>query len=123
MDLDFPDTEKAVHELLGDLATVYLHLVYQFEESLPALHVYQVGGSERSVFRADRIVVDAFAAGRDAAKSLASAAHSRLTSGPHNTTHGDLDLVEVEVAPHGVPYASDTVNQFTAVYRVHTRPL
>lgn len=123
MDVDYPDTEKAFYELLGDLATVYLHLVYGFEESLPALHCYQVGGSERSVFRVDRMVVDSFASGRDAAKALSAAAHARLMSGPHDTTHGLLDLVEVEVAPHGVPYASDTVSQVTAVYRVHTRPL
>lgn len=124
MEITFPDTEKALKELLEPFGATYLHLVYGWEElGLPAFHIYQVGGNQALVFRSDRIVVHSYAEGRDAAKQAASQAHELLVPGPHGTSHGLIDSIDVESVPHLMPYTSDTVNLFGAIYRVNTRPL
>ncbi len=122
MEVTFPDSEKAVFDVVDGLdAQRYLRLTENFLDDLPAIHIYQVGGSQVGIFRADRLAVDVLAAGRDEARTLASQVNAKLTAGPHDTAHGTLDLVEVEVAPHGVPHPS--VSAQSAVYRIHTRPL
>lgn len=119
----FPDVEVALLEVLDDLGTGYLFLQYGFEGNLPAVHVYSVGGSVVGPLREDRVEVAVYATGRDAAKGLAEQVLARLTSGPHSTSVGLLDSVAVEVLPRSLPYASDTVNEYTATYRVATRPV
>lgn len=119
----FPDVEVALLEVLDDLGAGYLHLSYGFEADLPAFHVYTVGGSEAGPLREDRVEVAVYADGRDAARDASEAARQRLVGRPHLTSVGLLDMLDVEISPHGVPYASDVVNQYVTTYRVATRPV
>ena len=117
--MEFPDVERAVVEVLGDTASLWLPVDFP----VPAIHVYSVGGREDGVLRTDRIVVDCYAPGRDGAKSASEAVRALLIPGPHHTSEGLLDNVEAEVLPHLLPYASESVVRYTATYRVDVRPL
>lgn len=89
----------------------------------PVNHIYSAGGTETGPLRFDRIVINSYAPGRDAAREQAEAVRAAITSGPHETTAGLLDSVDVEVVPHDILFQHDKVNQYQAIYRVHTRPL
>ena len=121
MSYEFPDTERALVEVLGETATLWLPA--DFGDNLPMRHVYSVGGRDEGVLRTDRLVVDVYAVGRSAAKAGAEEVRSILTDGPHFTTEGLLDRITVEVGPHLLPYASERIVRYTATYRVDVRPV
>lgn len=117
MSYRFPDVEAALLEVIPD-STLWLT-----STNGTVHHVYSVGGSVAGPLRTDRVVVDTYAPGRDAAKAAAEGQMGRLTAGPHHTSEGLLDSVTVETAPHLIPYPDDMVTQYQATYRVDTRPL
>lgn len=121
MNYRFPDVERAVVEILGEGAALWLDK--DFHDRLPVSHVQSVGGREQGVLRMDRIAVITYDHSRDLAKASAEAVNALLVDGPHDTTEGLLDRVEVEVSPHLLPYVSETVTRYTATYRIDTRPI
>lgn len=123
--LSFPDSKRAVRELLRRFGTTYLELTADYSKhGLPAFLVYRVGGSESGVFRTDRIVVETYALGMTAVDDAAQQAHELLLSGPHDGgQYGLLDRVTVESAPVEVPQPEGFPNMVTATYRVDVRGL
>jgi len=116
MSYDFPDVEAALLEVLPGS-------VLWLESTAGTVHhIYTVGGSELGPLRTDRVTIDTYAPSRDEAKAAAEAERARLTSGPHETSEGLLDHVEVEVVPRSIPYPDGALAQFQATYRVDTRP-
>lgn len=118
MSYDFPDTPSALLELIGDSATLWLTSVDGIVN-----HIYSAGGSESGPLRFDRIVINTYAPGRDAAREESERVRALLTAAPHHTTEGLIDSVDVEVTPHDILFQHDEVSQYQAIYRVHTRPL
>jgi len=114
----FPDTPAALLEVIGDTATLWLQ---SYEGTVN--HVYSAGGAETGPLRFDRIVVNTYAPGRDAAREESERVRELLTAAPHDTAEGLIDSVDVEVTPHDILFQHDTQNQYQAIYRVHTRPL
>jgi len=114
---DFPDVPAALLEVIGETATLWLSSV-----DGTVNHIYSAGGSESGPLRFDRIVINTYAAGRDAARDESERVRELLLGAPHETTEGLLDHVDVEVVPHDILFQSDSVNQYQAIYRVHTRP-
>lgn len=130
MTYHFPDVASALagdpargEGLLSQLATVYLHLESDFASNLPALHVITVGGSETGPLRTDRVQINGYARGRDAAKALIEDARALLVPGPHETFEGLLDLVTVEVIPRPVPYPDDVISQWQVTLGIDTRAI
>lgn len=128
MNYDFPDVEAGLLEVIPK-STLWLGKDdLNFDDEAPAgtsvvHHIYTVGGSELGPLRTDRVTIDTYAPSRDEAKAAAEAERARLTSGPHETSEGLLDHVEVEVVPRSIPYPDDAVAQFQATYRIDTRPI
>lgn len=89
----------------------------------PVAHVQDMGGTQVSVFRTDRILVDVYETGRDAARKLAERVSQILVDKSHETEHGVIDRVTVEVVPTFEPYPSDIVAKYNAVYRAESRPI
>jgi hypothetical protein len=132
----FPNARNAVFALLDGLTvddppagppvtlTAFLRLTTDLDAHLPAAHVRRVGGTEDGPLRTDRVAVDVYAAGSDAAEDYADAVREHLAGSSHHVPGvGLLDAVTVEVVPTEVPYASDTVSRVTGTYRVDTRGL
>lgn len=113
----FPDVPAALLEVVPN-AVLWLQ---SYEGTVN--HIYSAGGSEAGPLRFDRIVVNTYAPGRDAAHVEAERVRELLTAAPHETSVGLLDSVDVEVTPHDILFQHDTQNQYQAIYRVHTRPV
>lgn len=123
--MKFPDTKRAVREILKPFGTTYLQLTadYAEPEKLPAILVYKVGGSENGPFRTDRIVVEVYAAGgTSSVDDVATKVHDFLVSGPHDgKDYGLLDRVTVETTPIEVPQPENWPAMVQATYRVSVR--
>src|SRR5690625_4870737 len=113
----FPDVPAALLEVVPS-AVLWLQ---SYEDTVN--HIYSVGGSETGPLRFDRIVVNTYASGRDAARDEAERVREALTAAPHFTEEGVLDSVDVEVTPHDILFQHDTISQYQGIYRVYTRPL
>lgn len=119
----FPDVEAALMEVLTATQPGVRTVLWLTDTEGTVHHVYSSGGNIVGPFRTDRVTVDTYAPSRDLARTAAEDAQAALTERHHDTSEGLLDTVEVEVAPHSMPYQSDTVSLWQAVYRVDTRPL
>lgn len=120
----FPDTKRAVREVLKPFGTTYLMLAPDYAEHLPGLHVYMVGGSENGPFRTDRITVECYAQGLTAADDLARRVHDFLTAGPLDAGgYGLIDRVSAETVPVDVPQPENWPAMTQAIYRVSVRGL
>lgn len=120
-----PDIEKALQEVVDELVDpdhVYLWLSPDFGQSLPAVLI-EADQSDDSVLATNRAEITVYHGSRTAAKTLARTIHAHLCQGPHMTSAGKLDRVVPNVPPHNVPYPSDLVVQFSAVYTIDTRPV
>lgn len=117
MTYKFPDVPAALLEVIPH-ATLWLDSVDELVN-----HIYSAGGSETGPLRFDRIVINTYGPGRDAARAEAERVRELITAAPHHTAEGLLDNVDIEVVPHDVLFTSDTVTQYQAIYRVHTRPI
>lgn len=122
--MEFPDVELALIELLEALGHgSVLHLPVDMDKKLPLIHVTGLPSSAgpEPFLREDRVQVDVYAQGRTQAKDIAEDVASRL-SGPHPTEQGFLDDIYPEIQPYESPFTSDSINLFTAIFRVETRP-
>jgi len=126
----FPDIEMGVLELLEPLGECYLRMPVGFEALLDddeisaLIHIADLGGvGGDEVFRTARVRVTTYGAGRDAAKDPAEAARDVLLDSPHGTEAGLLDRITAETEPVAMPYPSDRVLTYQAVYRVDVRPI
>lgn len=125
---DYPSARDALYELIdqetfaGETVTAYFRLQPEFIDSLPAVSIYPLGGTENWIDRTDRVGVDVYAVGTDSL-DVAEAIRSFLSNQSHTTEAGYLDDVQVENVPTDVPYADPSINLTQAVYRVTTRPL
>lgn len=113
----YPDVAAALLEVIPN-GTLWMT---SFDETVN--HIYTVGGDERGPERFDRVVINTYAHGRDAALAEAEAVREAMTAGYHETSEGLLDSVEVEVTPHDILFASETITQMQAIYRVYARPI
>lgn len=114
---DFPDVPGGLLDIVPH-ATMWLRSVAETVN-----HIYSVGGTETGPERMDRITVDTYARGRDAARDEAEAVRKLLLSGSHDTPTGMIDSFEVEVVPHDARFQSDEVTQYQAIYRAYSRPI
>jgi|SRR5690625_1450871 len=114
---EYPDVPAALLEIVPN-STLWLS---SLDETVN--HIYSVGGHESGASRFDRIVINTYAEGRTAAHVEAEVVRQIMTAGHHSTTKGLLDSVAVEVTPHDILFASETVTQVQAIYRVYTRPV
>jgi len=120
----FPDAPACIKEVLvgaGLNATLWLEA--QDVDGRETVHVQDAGGTEQSIFRNDRIMIDVYATGRTAAKDLAEAVKVLLVDKPHDTSGGVIDNISVEVVPTMEQYPSDVVSKFNAIYRAESRPI
>lgn len=115
---DFPDVPRALVEIIGPTATLWLH---SYDSTIN--HIYAAGGNEVGPLRSDRVVINTYAPGRDAAKGESERVRQVLQAAPHETAAGLIDHVHVEVNPHSVAFQHDTTNLYQATYRVDVRPI
>lgn len=124
MGYSFPDAENALQEVLGGMPNALPVKTWLNAYDASEFHVLtQVGGTETGPLRMDRIQVDTYAAGRGTAKERATSVKEYLVDRPHWTAAGMLDSVDVEVLPRQVPIITEQYVQYSAIYRVHTRPV
>lgn len=123
----FPDVELALQELLGDLVAGNVATRVPADKDgtltwLPMLRVIVRGGSDDMITDLSRVDVDAFAATKADARSLAEAARQRLIGKPHVGTGFVLDHVRTDTKPHEVPYVDNPPPyRYTAAYSVTAR--
>lgn len=118
----FPDVERAVGDLVGDLGTAGSETNITLQSTLPYIRVRRLGGSDNRVTDAARVDVHVYDKDATAAKVIAEQVRQRLISGPSTTTHGVIDRAWTEVGPQTIP-ADDTANirQVVATYRISMR--
>ncbi len=128
--MSFPDIEKAVMQLLEPYGECYLRLAIDWEHRLTnghvpvIIHIADLGGvGGDEVLRTDRVRIGVYAASRDAGYSTAEQIRAVLLNSPHATEHGVLDRIASETEPVQMPYISDRVLMYQAVYRVDVRPI
>lgn len=125
----FPDVEKVLRVVLGDLADVATNVPPDPDGTLawlPLLRVRCNGGGDNRTTDVSRVDVDAFAASKAAASDLAEAARQRLLN--RGRAHvGDvwvLDGIRTDSKPHEVPYVDNPPPyRYTAAYSVSARRL
>ena len=126
----FPDPERAVGDLLGDLAAGGAgNKTYTSLQSgpLPYIRVRRTAGTDDEITDSATVDVSVFAADATEAKSVAESCRQRLISGPFAgttfiTAHGRIDRAVTDVAPQLVT-ATDSANLQLAVasYRITMR--
>ena len=124
----FPDIEKVLGSVLEDLVGGSTHIgnttPVNLQESLPYIRVMRIGGVDDLVTDVATVAIDAFAAVRDDALSLAGSIQQRLISGPNVVAGVTVDETRSVVGPHEVPWsaaADPNMHRFTASYRVSAR--
>lgn len=120
----FPDASKCIEYALNAAGLhSKLWLAPEDFDGREIVHVQDAGGTEQSVFRTDRLIIDVYATGRSAAKDLAEAVKAALVGRPHSSPDGVIDKVTVDVTPSMEPFQSETVCKFNAIYRAESRPI
>lgn len=120
----FPDTVSILQEVIEDhtSAKAVMWIPATLTGKVPLVHIYKVGGAQSGPLAQDRIAIDVYAEGRDTAYALADQIRQHLVGRFHySEQYGQIDTVLLEVSPLDVPYLSDTVDLFSATYRVDTR--
>ncbi|GAA2812793.1 hypothetical protein [Saccharopolyspora taberi] len=116
----FPDAERVVMALLGDLATVVVVTPREIIE--PLIQVHRAGGSDNGVTDVARLETECIALSRHDAWRLAEAVRQRiLNSGA--TVHGGalIDRTAVEIAPQQIPDENPDIRRVVATYRLSMR--
>lgn len=127
--MSYLPANEAIYELVdektfaGHEVTAYLRLQPDFVDHLPAVLIYDLGGTESFIDRVDRVGVDVYAPAGTTAKQVAEAIKDALVDRPHETSYGYIDNITTETTPVDVPYADPNVGQAQTVYRVTSRPL
>lgn len=84
--------------------------------------LYTTGGNRGEHERTDRLTVEAYAPGTDAAIVAEAISDMLVNDGhPHDLESGYVDEFRVDVTPHDVPFPAD-VNQARVVLLVTHRP-
>ena len=125
----FPSTRDILFEILKLYGTPAFRLEAGWDEAwdFPVHHLSKVGGTTDGPFRTDRIRIDSYAIGDDAANDAAETLLTALADRHHYAVGredlGLIDRITVESAPAQVNYPSDTISLVSATYRAATRPL
>jgi hypothetical protein len=126
----FPDPERAVGDLLADLAAGGSgNKTYTSLQSgpLPYIRVRRTAGSDDEITDSSVIDISVFADDASTAKSVAESCRQRLTSGPFRgtsfiTAHGRIDRAVTDVAPQLVTTTDSANLQLVAAsYRITMR--
>jgi hypothetical protein len=117
----FPDVERILGDLLGDLGTVGSETGIDLQEHLPFIRVRRVGGTDDRVTDATRVDIDVYATDATAAKSLTETIRQRLISGPSRTSYGVLDRAWTESGPQTAPTDDQNIRRVITTYRISTR--
>ena len=125
----WPNTRDAFYELIDgqtfadQTVTGYYRLQADFADRLPAVLIFQSGGTiTTSTNRQDRLRVDVYAPGTQA-DQVAQAICALLTSRWHMTGYGRIDRIVAEATPNDVHYADPSIAISSAVYRASVRPI
>jgi len=110
----------AFKELLSPVAPTVFHV--KEDQPHPLIHVIQLPGipTGRAWEAVDRIQVEIYAEGYDAAKDLASEAGAILT-GYKETSFGLIDQIQAEIPLYHEAIDSDTLNKFSGTFLVTYR--
>lgn len=123
----FPDVEVVMVAVLGDIARVGTRLPADPDGTLswlPFLRVSCYGGSDNLFSDLSRVDVDAFAATKAEAATLAERVRQRLLNGgkPHVNAGWVLDSARTDTKPHEVPYVDNPPPyRYTAAYSTTAR--
>jgi hypothetical protein len=117
----FPDVERILGDLLGDLGTIGSETGIDLQERLPFIRVRRVGGTDDRVTDATRVDIDVYATDATAAKALTETIRQRLISGPSQTTYGILDRAWTESGPQTAPTDDQNIRRVITTYRISTR--
>jgi hypothetical protein len=118
----FPDVEKAVGEILSDLATVVTATGEDITE--PTLVVNRVGGGALRQGYQDNALVEvaALCATRPESVALTNAVRQRLVRGRMiATSHGLIDRVGETTAPMQIPDLNPDVRRIPSTWEVISR--
>jgi hypothetical protein len=131
MGFTFPSAQHALYVFLDGVVAAglpivtYKQLTVDFADTVAveaAVLISDFGGTEDFLERTDRIGVDVYAEG-DLANRVGQAISAILLGADlYVDGVGQFDTIDAEVLPHPIPYASDRINQSSAVYRIVSRP-
>ena len=108
-------------DLLSDLGTTDTVVVPNLLSSLPFIRIQRFGGPSDVVFDNPRVTVDAFAATRADAYTLAENIRRRLSTPQRlGTAAGLLDRAIVETGPSDIPWGPN-VTRISTTYAIDTR--
>lgn len=125
----YPDTERAVCDLLAGLGTTGTETTPDVQASTPYIRVRRTGGLRTRTTDTADVEISVFAADASAAKDVAGQIEQLLATGPvmgsgtsWQTSHGQIDTASNNSGPVMVP-ATDSANlrQVTASYQVTIR--
>ncbi|WP_114202319.1 hypothetical protein [Janibacter anophelis] len=125
----FPKSRDILFEILNMYGTPAFRLEVGWDTAwdMPVHHIQSLGGTTDGPFRTDRIRIDTYAIGDDAANDAAEALQTALADRHHYAAGheqlGLIDRITVESGPALVTYPSDTLSLVSATYRAATRPL
>lgn len=118
----YVDVERALMDLLDQVAPSELWTDETLPGTLPTIQVRRVGGDDNGITDRARVSVTVYAARTSQAKDLAEQARQLLLDGPHTTPNGVIDKATTEVGPQHAPTRDpDTVRARDAIYRVRLR--
>lgn len=118
----FPDAERLVAGLLGDLGTTGTETGPGLQDSLPYIRVRRTGGGDDRITDTADVEVAVFDSDATAAKTLAEQIRQVLTAGPARTSYGQLDRARATLGPQTIPATdSATLRLVTATYTISVR--
>ena len=117
----FPDVERILGDLLGDLGTVGSETNIDLQSQLPYIRVHRIGGADNRITDASRVDIDVYTADATAGKALAETIRQRLTVGPSATTHGVIDRAWTESGPQTAPTDDPNLRRVITTYRISFR--
>ena len=117
----WPDVERVLGDLLGDLGTVGSETNIDLQSQLPYIRIRRVGGTDNRITDATRVDIDVYAADATTAKAITGVAQQRLISGPSATTHGVIDRAWTESGPQTAPTDDQNIRRVITTYRISLR--
>ena len=117
----FPDVERVLGDLLGDLGTVGSETATDMQSHLPFIRVRRVGGTDDRFTDATRVDIDVYAIDATTAKALTEITRQRLISGPSTTAHGIIDRAWTESGPQTAPTDDQNIRRVITTYRISLR--
>lgn len=117
----FPDVERMLGDLLGDLGTVGSETDINLQASLPYIRVHRIGGADNRITDAARVDIDVYTTDASAGKTLTETIRQRLTGGPSATAHGVIDRAWTESGPQTAPTDDPNLRRVITTYRISFR--